>query len=366
MKILHVTESLAAGVGHYLTLVTRGQVQAGHEVVLAHSIRDDTPLLAVLDEQYSGVQRVVLPMVTSVSPWRDLLGVIDLMKLYRREKPDVIHLHSSKAGVLGRVAAKLSVFRGRVLYSPHGFAFLREDVSPRKQKLFLWFEQIAAKLGGILVACSATESALAKEEVKHPHVVLVENATDLDAVPLSRGVAGKNGQEVLVLNSGRVCYQKAPWLFRKVAEQCADLPARFLWMGAGDLSTKLVSKHPDTNLGLTGWLSRTQIAGYLKQGSVFLMPSLWEGMPLALIEAQAAGIPAVVSNVVGCKDVVIDGVTGFVCDHEADMLARVRQLIADPGLRERMGHNAAEMARNRFSVTRLNEQLIDLYAAPNE
>lgn len=357
MKILHITESLGAGVGHFLQLATRGQVAAGHDVMLAHSIRNDTPV-DELDAQFSFLaQRLVIPMVTQVSVVRDAWSVWCLLRFIQQVQPDVIHLHSSKAGVLGRAAGWLSSKRVRVFYSPHGFAFLRQDVSKLKQKFFLILERIAAKLGGALIACSMSEAKLAEQAVGHPCVYLVENATDLKDV---RASTGSTDGVVNVLNAGRVCYQKGPWLFKGVAQACADLSARFVWLGAGDLAHELQSTH-DTNLKLTGWLSHEEVSRHLAKADVFLMPSLWEGMPLALIEAQAAGVPAVVSNVVGCRDVVQDGVTGFVCDNNEELCARTRQLIQDASLRKRMGDNAARMARIRFSAARMNDELLQLY-----
>jgi glycosyltransferase involved in cell wall biosynthesis len=357
MKVLHVTESLGAGVGHYVWLAVRAQVAAGHAVVLAHSIRTDTPV-GQLDAQFSFLtKRVVLPMVRHVSLVQDAFGVWHLMRLIRQEQPDVIHLHSSKAGVLGRVAVWLAGSPARVFYSPHGFAFLRQDVSKLKQKLFLVFEQIAAKLGGALVACSSSEAELAVSKVHHPRVRLVENATDFNEVQMS---SGSTDARVNVLNAGRVCYQKAPWRFKVVAQACTDLPARFVWLGGGDLVHMLQSE-PTSNLQLTGWLKRSEVAQHLALADVFLMPSLWEGMPLALIEAQAAGVPAVVSNVVGCCDVVQNGVTGFVCDTDEELWMRTRQLIEDASLRKLMGNNASKMARKRFSVARMNDELLQLY-----
>jgi glycosyltransferase involved in cell wall biosynthesis len=357
VKILHVTESLGAGVGHFLALVTRGQIAAGHDVVLAHSIRADTQV-AELDAQFKGVRRMIVPMVTEVSLVNDALSVFRLMRLIRAFQPDVIHLHSSKAGVLGRVAVRICGAWAPVFYSPHGFAFLRQDVSNNKQKLFLWFEQLAAKLGGKLVACSRSEADLAWTQVHHPSVYLVENATDLSEIPLTTG----SSHQVKVINAGRLCYQKAPWLFRKVAEACSNLPAHFFWLGAGGLAAELQSA-ATKNLTLTGWLTRADIAKHLADADIFLMPSLWEGMPLALIEAQAAGLPAVVSNVVGCKDVIEDGVSGFVCNSDDELAARTRQLIEDPLLRKRMGENAARIARRRFSVGRMNDEILRLYTA---
>jgi len=354
MKILHITESLGAGVEHFLELVTRGQAQAGHQVVLAHSIRAETPV-DQLDAQFSFLaRRVVLPMATEVSLQKDALSVWHLIRLIRQERPDVVHLHSSKAGVLGRVAALLSLSNARVFYSPHGFAFLRQDVSGVKQKLFLWFERLAGWLPGTLVACSATEAALATDKVGHKHVVLVENAINLGEVLPS---AGGGGGMVKVINASRACYQKAPWRFQRVAQHCAGLPASFTWVGDGDWRP-----HEETNLHMTGWLSRADVVKHMAHADVFLMPSLWEGMPLALIEAQAAGVPAVVSNVVGCRDVVQHGVTGFICDTDEELCARTQQLIEDAELRRSMGDNAAMMSRSRFAVERLNAELLKLYA----
>jgi glycosyltransferase involved in cell wall biosynthesis len=359
MKILHITESLGAGVGHFLQLATRGQVAAGHEVVLAHSIREDTPV-DQLDTQFSFLaQRLVVPMVTQVSFVKDAWSVLRLLRLMSQVQPDVIHLHSSKAGVLGRVAAWLSGQRFRVFYSPHGFAFLRQDVSGFKQQLFLMFERLAAKLGGTLVACSGSEAELAVQKVWHQHVRLVENATDLNDVQAS---SRSSDGVVRVVNAGRVCYQKAPWRFKSVAQRCAEMPASFVWLGDGDLAHELKL----STLQLTGWLNRTQVAEQLAKADIFLMPSLWEGMPLALIEAQAAGVPAVVSNVVGCKDVVQHGVTGFVCDTDEELFERTQQLINDVSLRQRIGDNAAQMARSRFAVERMNEELLQLYTNKDE
>ncbi len=358
MKILHITESLGAGVGHFLQLATSGQAADGHQVVMAHSIRSDTQV-DQLDAQFSFLaKRTVVPMVTQVSWLQDALSVWRLMRLIQQEQPDVVHLHSSKAGVLGRVAAWLSGSRAHVFYSPHGFAFLRLDVSAAKQKLFLWFEQFSAKLGGTLVACSRSEADLAEEKVRHPRVRLVENATDLSQVLRSSGSAGGR---VNVLNAGRVCFQKGPWRFSAVAKACVDLNAQFVWMGDGDMADTLRSAH-ESHLLLTGWLTHAEVAQRLAQADVFLMPSLWEGMPLALIEAQAAGIPAVVPNVVGCRDVVQHGVTGFVCNSDEELSSCTRELIANASLRKRMGDNAEQMSRVRFAVERMNKELLQLYA----
>lgn len=358
MRVLHVTESLAAGVGHYLVLVANAQAQLGHQVVIAHSVRPDTPVER-LDQMFDpAIQRVVIPMVTQPSPISDLKAVLALKRLIQGARPDAMHLHSSKAGVLGRLASKLAFANAKVFYSPHGFAFLRQDVSRLKQRIFLLFEQVASWLGGTLIACSATEADLAEKRVGCRSVVLVENAADLTEIPTWKG---KSDKKVRVLNSGRISFQKNPPFFRQVADGCRDLKASFTWLGDGDLASSLMS---DGNVEVTGWLPREVLMEYLAQADIFLMPSLWEGMPLALIEAQAVGLPAVVSDVVGCRDAVIDGETGFVCKTTHELIAKTRLLIENPDLRRKFGDNAASRAKTRFDVARLNRELLELYQSP--
>lgn len=355
MKILHVTESLAAGVGHYLVLVANAQASLGHDVIIAHSIRSDTPV-EQLDQMFNpDIRRVVIPMVTQPSPIADVKAVFKLRRLLRSANPDVVHLHSSKAGVLGRLAVKIGQLPAKVFYSPHGFAFLRQDVSPLKQRLFLFFEQIGAKLGGTLISCSASEGNLAKSQVGARSVTLIENAADLKEIP--QRVDCADGL-VRVMNSGRISFQKNPLGFKQVATSCKGLPVSFTWVGNGDLAPLLGDEE---TIEITGWLPREALMRLLSQTDIFLMPSLWEGMPLALIEAQAAGIPAVVSDVVGCRDVVVDDETGFVCKTTDELIEKTQLLINNSEVRLRLGRNAARLARTRFDVNRLNRELLDIY-----
>ena len=359
MRILHITESLGGGVAHSLSQLAKAQASDGHRVLVVHSIRPDTPLDLLPGLYPAPIERRVLPMVTAIAPLADLRALWQIYALLKTEKPDVIHLHSSKAGVLGRIAALLQGKRNRVFYSPRGFAFLREDVSPAKRKLFLNLERFASKLGGTVIGCSGTEADLARSKVGHEHTVLVENSVDLTAVPVA---TGSTDGCVRVVTSGRICYQKAPWRFRDLAMGVADLPGEFVWLGDGDLRHDLLVEGTlPANMRIAGWLSRAGVYAELAASDIFVLPSLWEGMPLALIEAQAAGLPAVVSDVVGNRDVVIDGETGFVCKTDADLLQKTRLLIEDVNLRYRMGQAAREMAAKRFSVDRMHAEMMAVY-----
>lgn len=359
MKIIHVTEALGGGVAHSLSQLAKAQTADGHQVIVVHSVRPDTPVELLPGLYPAPIDRRVLPMVTAINPVADMKALWQIRSLLKSEQPDVIHLHSSKAGVLGRLAALLTGKGDQVFYSPRGFAFLREDVSPGKQKLFLNLERVASKLGGTVIGCSGTEADLARAEVGHTRTCLVENSVDLSAVPVA---SGSTDGRVRVVTSGRICYQKAPWRFRDIAVGCADLPADFVWLGDGDLRPDLmVDGALPGDMRIAGWLPRAGVYAELATADIFVLPSLWEGMPLALIEAQAAGLPAVVSNVVGNRDVVIHGETGFVCKTDAELLQKTRLLIEDTDLRRRMGQAARDMAAVRFSVGRMHREMMEVY-----
>lgn len=359
MKIIHITEALGGGVAHSLSQLAKAQAADGHQVIVVHSVRPDTPVDLLPGLYPAPIDRRVLPMVTAINPVADMKALWRIRTLLKTEKPDVIHLHSSKAGGLGRLAALMLGKRDQVFYSPRGFAFLREDVSPGKQKLFLNLERFASKLGGTVIGCSGTEADLARSEVRHARTCLVENSVDLNAVPVATGSA--EGR-VRIVTSGRICYQKAPWRFRDMAVGCADMPATFVWLGDGDLRADLmVDDALPADMRIAGWLPRTGVYAELATADIFVLPSLWEGMPLALIEAQASGLPAVVSDVVGNRDVVINGETGFVCKSDEELLQKTRLLIEDISLRQKMGQAAREMASVRFSVGRMHREMMAVY-----
>ena len=104
----------------------------------------------------------------------------------------------------------------------------------------------------------------------------------------------------------------------------------------------------------------------MRTADIFVMTSLWEGMPLTLLDAQAIGLPAVVPDVVGCRDVVVDGVTGFICKNDSALIEKTRLLIRDVDLRARMGLAAKSMAIQRFSIDRMHSEILDAYGLPHD
>jgi glycosyltransferase involved in cell wall biosynthesis len=356
--VVHVTEALCSGILYFLHQLIKAQVEAGIDVTLVHSSREETPAPEILDQLFpSPISRVVIPMATNISIKADFKSFLAISKLLKSLQPDVIHLHSSKAGALGRAAARSAGLTKSLYYSPHGFSFLRKDVALLKRLVFLTLEVIGGNFGGKIIASSASEGRLANKLVGLNRVKVVENCTDVPEFEMPIKV---KENRVCVISAGRLCYQKAPWRFWNISASLYSENAEFIWIGDGDMR-KQIDDPANANVRITGWIDRHDFWGELHSADIFVMTSLWEGMPLTLLDAQAIGLPAIVPDVVGCRDVVIDGVTGFICKSDSELIEKTKLLIRDADLRYKMGQAAKSLSLDRFSIKRMHCEILNAY-----
>ena len=132
-----------------------------------------------------------------------------------------------------------------------------------------------------------------------------------------------------------------------------------MWIGGGEDYCNLCELK---NVMITGWLPRKEALQVLSQLDIYLQTSLWEGMPLSVIEAMLAGIPVIVRDAVGNRDVVEHGKTGFVASSPEEMLGFTQRLLIDSKLRLEMGKTAQTRARDRFCLGRLHREIKELYS----
>ena len=354
-EIVHITEAFGGGVLSMLTQLSNRAAAAGVGVTILHSIRQETP------DNFSklfhpAVKLTHVSMFREVSVKSDWTSLWNLVRVLKECNPSVIHLHSSKAGVLGRAAARIAAPKARVFYSPHGLAFLRRDVSPLKQFAYLSFERIAARLGGTIVACSNSELSEIETKMHARKTRMIENGVNVTEIPPR---LDKRSPQVVIGMSGRASFQKNHEGFVKLAAKLHDPSARFLWIG-GNVE-ELPGQTPDGMVSCSGWVTRQRALELTSELDIYVQTSRWEGMPIALIEAQVAGIPAVVTDVVGNRDVVQHGVTGFVASSVEEMAPYIAQLRDDPALRARMGIAARESASKRFSMDAIFRQWLRVY-----
>jgi len=283
------------------------------------------------------------------------------MLLIRRVRPDLVHANSSKAGVLGRCAAALMRVPVRV-FTVHGWAF--KAYTGFAALGYRWADRLMDPLTSATICVSETERAagLAARTCRASRTVVIPNAVDVDAAPR----ATHAGDPPRVVTVGRLAAPKDTLtLVRALA---ALGPMRFSALVVGDGPDRPELEAEIRSLDLSGAVelagSRADVPDLLAAADVFVLSSRSEGAPFSILEAMAAGLPVVATDVGGVGELVADGETGLLVPaDDPDRLAEaLRSLLADGALRRRLGAAGLARARERFDLRALRDAHLDLYA----
>lgn len=348
MKILHIVESFGGGVYTFMEALLK-QTSEEFEVVVAYALRPQTPedFKERFDKKIEFIE--VKHFQRSINPVNDVCAGFELREIVKQVNPDVIHLHSSKAGFLGRVF--LNSRKHAMLYTPHGYAFLKKDDSWLKRALYYGIEWFAGRSKVLTVGCSRGEweSALKVSE----KAIYINNGIDYTELPAPR--EEKSSGKLKVATIGRVCYQKNPTLFNQVALAMPE--ADFLWVGEGDMDAELTAP----NIVRTGWKPRRETLEMLNEADVFLLLSLWEGLPISLLEAMYLKKVCIVTNVIGNRDVIVHGQNGYIvenCDECVEILKKI-SACGDAG--KELGNRAHEDIVNSYNISAMGENYAGEY-----
>ncbi|WP_291255430.1 glycosyltransferase [Fusobacterium sp.] len=301
MKILHIVECFGGGVYDFIKNITSEMIE--DEVTILYGDRGSLKkdFKKDFDDNIKFIKWNNAQRELSLS--KDSKALIELIKVLKKEKYDVIHLHSSKAGFLGRIGARIVKQQNNVIYTTHGISFLRKDISNFKLKLFILFEKIGKCCGGKVIACSKSEAEYIKS--KGIQCDYINNG-----IRIEENFEKKIKQDDItrIITVGRITEQKGPVEFNKIAESFLEnKKIKFIWVGDGEEKNKLTSP----NIEITGWLEQEEVKEKLKEADIYLSTSLWEGLPLAVLQAMNYKLPLVLSNCVGNIDLVSEGVNGY-------------------------------------------------------
>jgi len=315
-KILMVCEAFGGGVFTYVSQLCNDMVDA-FDVYLAYSIRPQTPMnyKDFLDPRVHliPVQGFSSKGLTNIS--NDIQVIKKLRAIEAEVKPDVIHLHSSVAGGIGRIA-----FKGRknaVVYTPHGYAHILMGPG-KKSKMYGAMESILGKTSNAvtLTCCESEDAVAAKLTKRHAYIETGVNLKDLSAS--LDGIQPVKHDRFTVFTLGRACTQKQPQVFNRIAELVPE--AKFVWIGNGELENLLIAP----NLEVTGWKPRKEALAMAKGADAFILCSLGEAIAMSLIENMYIKKLVLVSNVMGNKSVIHDGVNGYVCNTPEDYARHIK------------------------------------------
>ncbi|MGH9866847.1 MAG: glycosyltransferase family 4 protein [Candidatus Polarisedimenticolia bacterium] len=306
----------------------------------------------MLDEEARdlGIPFHIVPsLIRQVSPAHDLLALAQLTRLLRRMRPDVVHTHSSKAGILGRWAATLAGVP-HIVHSVHGFGF-NPAQGRIARRLFVSLERVTCRMAtSVLVMVSQANLKTGHDlDLFDPRRASLIRC----GVPLTEfhpaAAPRPHGSPLTVGMVACLKPQKAPLDFVAVAARVTKArpplpPVKFVLVGDGELRPAVESAIAQAGLQgivtLAGW--RRDVPEVLRGLDVLLHTSRWEGLPLTFLEAMATGLPIVGTGVDGNLDVVEEGVTGYLLQPgDVEGLARrCTELLRDPDGRRRMGEEA--------------------------
>jgi glycosyltransferase involved in cell wall biosynthesis len=312
-------------------------------------------------------------LVRQVHPILDAVALVRLTRFVRRGGYDVVHTHSSKAGILGRIAARL-VGVPIVVHTVHGWGFTPEQPM-LVYRFYAWLERLCARWcqALVVVAWPDRDEGLALGIGRASQYRLIRSGIEIEAyrdVGLSREQArarlGLPLEAFIVGSVGRLSPQKAPLdlvgAFAEVARQRED--AHLVLVGDGPLRGEVEREAARAGLARRLHLMglRRDVPELLRALDVLALTSRWEGLPRVIPQAMAAGLPIVATRVDGSPEAIADGETGFLVDvgDRAGMAACLLEVARDPARGRRMG----EIGRTRveeFSALRMARELEDLY-----
>ncbi|MBQ3802881.1 MAG: glycosyltransferase [Oscillospiraceae bacterium] len=344
-KILFVVEAMGGGVFTYIVDLANELVKT-YDMTIAYATRPQTPsnYRSYFDERIQLIK--VKHFTRAVNPAKDIKALLEIRKIAKDVNPDIIHLHSSKAGALGRIA--FAGWKIPLYYTPHGYSFLMEDYNPVKRNLFGKTEALLAKGKCTTISCSYGEHL---ETLKlTPNADWVNNGINTDT--LDKILSGTPAMEhpFTVFTVGRICPQKNPKLFNQIALNLPEL--KFLWIGDGELREELTAE----NIEITGWLERRDAIARCVNADVFLLTSLWEGMPISLLEAMYMQKLCVVNDVIGSRDVIQNEKNGFVCQTVEEFCAAVTSRQTD-----KLIQIAREDVKREYNTTVMAEHYSSIY-----
>jgi len=360
MHIAHVIEPMEHGVFIWVVDMANRLVEDGYRVSVLHSLRENTPVnwREMFD---SRVELIHVQMSRSIDPLMDVKALMKLTKQLKRLNPDIIHTHSSKGGFLARLAGFILKRNKSLLYTSHAIHYPLIQ-TPIKRMLYKYLEHIGYWLGGTIVACGKEEYEIIRKDITNDtgnRLIRISNGIDTSQLT-PKNYSLKN-EKVKIGVVGRISLQKAPWIFAEIAnklnKQRNDI--EFIWIGGGEADD--VKMLRDVGVNVTGMLDRSDALKLIPKLDIYFQTSAYEGLSLALLEAQASGIPAVVTKIPGNDEVVQHGETGYVGKDNEQLTTHLTSLIDSAEKRQELGEYAKKHTEQYFSLSAMAEQYKEEY-----
>jgi len=320
-----------------------------HEIFVVAG--EEGPMWDALDGRISKIK--VTEIVREVSVVKDFIALFKLKKIYLSIKPDVIHLHSSKIGILGRLVFPPK----KIVYTIHGFDSIR-----LKYRKFLPIEKALKKRCKAIVGVSEYDvKNLMNENIKD-NVYLVPNGikdfasidTDLNPENILAKIKIETGKKI-ILSISRLALPKRFDLFCKIADELSDFDYQFIWIG----NKEKISPIPQ-NVMMLG--EKKDAHQYYRYSDLALLISDYEGLPMSLIEALCYSKPIIASNVGGISEIVLNNQNGYVLNNDEDFFAeKINYILENDEISLKFSKKSSEIFQENLTVEKMVDNYTHIY-----
>lgn len=366
VKVAHVLNCVG-GVDVYLRLILTNIDNTRFSTIIIHGQSDTkTPFL---NKDKTPVKSYTTTIVRNISLINDLRAVYYLYKILKIEKPSIIHVHSAKGGIIGRVAGMILGIK--VIYTPHAFSYLSAE-SKIKKRIFLSIEKLFSMGNCIVLATSKSEKNRAIKEVgyKSENAIVFNNS--INAITSVKDLTiKKTWPDEYICTVGRPSYQKNIELMLAVFNEVRkERNIHLVIMGVGHHSSNLegvkrliVELNLQDSVTLIDWTDRENIFHIISKSKFYISTSRYEGLPYSVIEALALSKACIVSNCDGNNDLIENGYNGYVIENEKkdEYAQKINLLLSDDLLLEKLSQNALISFNEHYNIKKNIPNLESIY-----
>jgi len=308
-----------------------------------------------------------------ISIFSDLLVLFQLFFIIKKGNYDIVHCHTTKAGLLGRIAAKIAGVK-KIYFTVHGWGFYNEEEYGWAQKLLIFLEKISAKCSTKIICVSENDrkEGIKKKIAKEDKFLVIRNGIDWKVKgdrEKARGELGIEQNNLVFGMVARLAYPKNPLMFLKAAKEVIKKYSnvKFILIGGGPLFQECENFVKENKLEnfifLLGEKKPEETRELLLGFDVFVLTSKFEGLPITIIEAMFAGLPVIATRVGGIGELVIDGENGLLV--EPNSLEKLTQkmiyFVEHIEERKEMGTKSQKIAKENFTIDKMIESYEKLY-----
>lgn len=362
MKILYcITSASWGGAQLHVLELCADQLKRGNEVIFI--VGNEGPLLDKV-KKLKGLKIIFLPsLVREINPINDMKAIIELRKIIKKESPDIVHLHSSKAGVVGRIAAIGLRKRVKVIFTVHGWAFTDGVSSTLKKHLYRKIEKSVARFTDLFICVSNYDAKIGKRDGvlnNKSNVVVIHNGSPL---PQQNAVNYSIHSPIRLVMIARFSHQKDQKTLINAVAKLPKSDYRLTFVGDGETlnnNKKIVSNlNLNKNIKFVGF--KDDVSKELIENDVYILSTHYEGLPISIIEAMSYGLPILATDVGGNSEMVINNINGFLFSSEEQLVDKLNYIIKNKNLIKKWGQESFNIFTREYSLSNCLNKINDAY-----